>query len=321
MSEEILPDIFRVEIPLPKNPLKAVNSYFIKNKNRNLIIDTGMKHQLCIDAMDNAIKKHNIDLNKTDFFITHLHADHMGLVKYLSTKSSIIYFNKPDENILKNDHFFDRMAEFAYISGFDRESIKQAFKDHPGTKYSPKTYPDFKIIEEDYVISIGNYNLRCVETPGHTNGHTCLFESEKKLIFSGDHILGSITPNISLWSLDENPLNDYFKSLEKIKKLNIELVLPGHRQVFKDCNKRINQLLDHHEKRLDEVLTIIKQGEKTPFETAQSMSWDLSYKSWDLFPVMQKWFATSEAFAHLKHLEYLKKIKRTIRNSTIFYYF
>ena len=319
MSEEILPNIFKVDIPLPKNPLKAINSYFIKNKHRNLIIDTGMKHQLCIDAMDKAIKKHDMDLNKTDFFITHLHADHMGLVKYLASESSVIYFNKPDKDILESN-FWDKMAEFANISGFGEENVKQAFKEHPGKKYSPKTYPDFKIIKENYVIDVGDYSLRCIETPGHTKGHTCLFESEKKLFFSGDHILGSITPNISLWSLDDNPLDDYFKSLEKIKNFKIELVLPGHRHIFKDCNKRINQLLVHHEQRLDEVLTIIKQGEKTPFETAANMSWDIDCKSWDLFPVMQKWFATSEAFAHLKHLEYLKKIKRTIRNSTIFYY-
>ncbi len=320
MSEEILPDIFKVEIPLPKNPLKAVNSYFIKNRHRNLIIDTGMKHQLCIDAMDNAIKKHNIDLNKTDFFITHLHADHMGLVKYLASDSSVIYFNKPDADILKSDDFFDKMADFANISGFGRESLNQAFKDHPGTKYSPKTYPAFKIIKEDHVINIGNYSLKCLKTPGHTKGHMCLFEPEKKILFSGDHILGSITPNISLWSLDDNPLKDYFKSLEKIKLLNVSVVLPGHRHVFKDCNKRVNQLFAHHENRLDEVLTIIKQGEKNPFETAANMSWALSYNSWDLFPVMQKWFATSEAFAHLKYLKYLKKIKQTTRNSTIFYH-
>jgi glyoxylase-like metal-dependent hydrolase (beta-lactamase superfamily II) len=320
MTEEIYANIFKVEIPLPKNPLKVVNSYFIISKDRNLIIDTGMKHKLCKDAMYEAIKSHNIDLNKTDFFITHLHADHMGLVKYLASESSVIYFNEPDRALLEMDHFFDEMAKFTKVSGFDMESAKQAFKDHPGAKYSPKTYPDFKITKKNQTINIGDYSLKCIETPGHTKGHTCLFEPEKKLIFSGDHILGSITPNISLWSLDDNPLNDYFNSLEKIKKLDIELVLPGHRLVFKDCNKRINELLYHHEKRLDEVLNIIKQGEKTPFETAANMSWDIDCKSWDLFPVMQKWFATSEAFAHLKHLEYLKKIKRTIRDSTIFYY-
>ena len=41
MIECILPNIYRIEIPLPKNPLKALNSYLIKDPRRNLLVDTG----------------------------------------------------------------------------------------------------------------------------------------------------------------------------------------------------------------------------------------------------------------------------------------
>jgi len=41
MVEEILSNLYKIEIPLPKNPLKAINSYVIKNSGRNLIVDTG----------------------------------------------------------------------------------------------------------------------------------------------------------------------------------------------------------------------------------------------------------------------------------------
>jgi len=48
---EILPNLYRIEIPLPKNPLKALNAYAIKSPERNLIIDTGWNQQECMDAM------------------------------------------------------------------------------------------------------------------------------------------------------------------------------------------------------------------------------------------------------------------------------
>ena len=72
MAEEILPNIFREEIPLPQNPLKAINSYVIKEGGRFLMIDTGMNRPECLQAMQAYIKEIGVDLEKTDFFITHL---------------------------------------------------------------------------------------------------------------------------------------------------------------------------------------------------------------------------------------------------------
>ena len=84
MVEEISKNLFRAEIPLPRNPLKYTNSYIIKSADRNLIIDTGLNMQECKDAMQTALDELGIDLARTDFFITHLHADHFGLVGSLA---------------------------------------------------------------------------------------------------------------------------------------------------------------------------------------------------------------------------------------------
>ena len=80
MTEMMLPNLYRIEIPLPKNPLKALNSYLIKGDGRFLIIDTGMNREECQNAMFTALEELKVDLKKTDFFITHIHADHLGLV-------------------------------------------------------------------------------------------------------------------------------------------------------------------------------------------------------------------------------------------------
>jgi len=88
MIEELLPDLFRIEIPLPNSPLKHLNSYVIRASERNLVIDTGLNRKECLDAMETGLREIKVDLGKTDFFITHLHADHFGLVGKLVTDTS-----------------------------------------------------------------------------------------------------------------------------------------------------------------------------------------------------------------------------------------
>jgi hypothetical protein len=69
-------------------------------------------------------------------------------------------------------------------------------------------------------------------------------------------------------------------------------------------------LKDHHQRRLDEIISILEESSKTAFQVASQMSWDIICDSWDLFPVSQKWFATGEAIAHLKYLKEERIIQR-----------
>jgi glyoxylase-like metal-dependent hydrolase (beta-lactamase superfamily II) len=302
MVEEVLPTIYRIEIPLPANPLKAINSYVLRDPARNLIIDTGLNRKECRDAMKAGLAELGVDLKQTDFFITHLHADHFALVSTLATDSSTIYFNQPDADRAARGASWDDMIEYAGSNGFPQKELVAALHNHPGYKYGSKLKVPLKILKEDDTICIGEYRFRCVETPGHTMGHMCLYEPNKKILVSGDHILGDITPNIQSWSDEGNPLLSYLRSLDKVYELAVEVVLPGHRSIFRGCRERIEEIKDHHQKRADEILTILKNGSRNAFEVASEMTWDITWESWDRFPISQKWFATGEAIAHLKYL-------------------
>jgi glyoxylase-like metal-dependent hydrolase (beta-lactamase superfamily II) len=313
MIEEILANLYKIEIPLPESPLKALNSYVIKDSERNLIIDTGWNQEECMNAMQTGLKELGVDLRKTDFFITHLHADHLGLVSNLITDTSKIYFNQPDADRLKTGFLWDDFVSFARLNGYPGKEIQAVSHSHPGFKFRSKENLVFHILKEGDTISIGNYAFRCVETPGHTWGHMCLYEPNKKIFVAGDHILNDISPNIQLWSDEWNPLKEYLTSLEKVYELDIELVLPGHRSISRNCRERIQELKHHHEKRFDEVISILERGSKNAFRVASQMSWDILYDSWDLFPVSQKWFAIGEAIAHLKYLVEKGTIRREMR--------
>ena len=98
--------------------------------------------------------------------------------------------------------------------------------------------------------------------------------------------------------------------MDKVSKYDVELVLPGHRSLLGNPEKRIRELKKHHEMRAEEIVAILAEGPQNGFQVAAKMSWDITYDSWDLFPMTQKWFATGEAIAHLKYLEEQGLIQR-----------
>ncbi len=318
--EQIKDDLFRAEIPLPHNPLKATNSYIIKNDKRSLVIDTGMNRNECKEALSGAFRQLEIDLEQTDFFVTHLHADHVGLVAEFSAPGAVIYFNEPDASVLLRADLWQLVCSQAEKHGFPEGLVNQAIDSHPGQRYSPQGPVNFTMVEDGDLLSYGKYDLQCISTPGHTRGHTCLFEPRHQLFFSGDHILGDITPNISTWLEASNPLGVYFESLDRVYSLEINLVLPGHRSLIKNCRQRIDQLKEHHRLRLAEVLQIVRdRGSGSAFDIASAMTWDFAASNWEEFPLMQKWFATGEALAHVHYLEYEGKLKSGLQDNTLIF--
>ncbi|MDI6742525.1 MAG: MBL fold metallo-hydrolase [Smithella sp.] len=310
MYEQILPDLYRIIIPLPNSPLKDLNSYVIKAADRNLIIDTGFNRDVCFRAMEEGLRDLDIDLNKTDFMLTHMHSDHTGLVSRLFTDSSKVYFSRIDSSVFNENIDWQAMLDYALQNGFQLEELVKAVESHPGFKYSPKKIPEFTFLDDGSIIEIGDFQLKCILTPGHTEGHICLYEEEKQLFFSGDHVLYDITPHIESWSYETNSLKNYMESLDKVRNLPVKLVLPGHRNLFTGLAGRIDELKKHHENRAKEVLEVLGVNTMGAYDIAGGMTWDIECENWEQFPTTQKWFAVGEALAHLLYLEDQGRIKR-----------
>ncbi len=276
----------------------------------------------CEQALKEALAKLKINLENTDFFITHMHADHSGLIGKISTLKSIVYFSVEDAPYIVGtnwDKFWSEEANYAKKYGFPIDSLSKAIKKHPGYKYACKGNINSKIslIQENQILNYGGFELKCIKTPGHTKGNVCLYEPNKKIFFSSDHVLEDITPNISAAYENKNPLKEYLASLDKVYNLDVKLVLPGHRKIFSNLQKRIDELKLHHEQRLNEILNLLdKNIPKNPYDIASLMQWDIKYKNWEDFPIAQKWFAHSEALAHLLYLVGINKTK--IINKTNF---
>ncbi|MRR17592.1 MAG: MBL fold metallo-hydrolase [Deltaproteobacteria bacterium] len=317
MADEIRKGLYRIVVPLPNSPLKDLNSYVIKGDDRNLIIDTGFNRSVCYEAMQKGLAELGIDLSRTDFMLTHMHADHTGLVSRLSSATSKIFFSRIDSRVFDDDESWQPLVDFAEINGFPADELQKALNSHPGFKYSPETKPVFTLIDDGDVIECGGYRLQCIATPGHTQGHICLYERDRKIFFSGDHILFDITPHIESWAYATNSLADYIASLDKVYDLPVDLVLPGHRNFLGNLKDRIDELKIHHRERADEVMDVLDNKTMNAYEIAGGMTWDIDCETWADFPIAQKWFATGEAIAHLRYLEGEGRIVRNAGQKVI----
>ncbi|MDR5658688.1 MBL fold metallo-hydrolase [Serpentinicella sp. ANB-PHB4] len=320
MLKKLYENIYLNEIPLPKSPLKGLNSYIITSEDRNLIIDTGFSHPEVEASFMKGIKELGLDLNKTDLLVTHLHSDHTGLAAKLHKEGMKVYAGSIDGKLINEmttNQYWERFNDYKVM--FDLEKDNVSFDNHPGYLYCPKDPINFEYLEENDTLKIGNYTFEILNIPGHTPGHIALYEKEHKLFFCGDHILGKITPNITFWGFDEEILSVYFESLKKVYDYKIDYLFTAHREIIRDHKKRIDELLEHHQMRLEEILNIIKDHKTSVRDTAAKMHWELRCNGWDEFPSPQKWFATGEAMAHLEHLVAIKKATKTVENEVLYY--
>ncbi|SHN62729.1 MBL fold metallo-hydrolase [Desulfitobacterium chlororespirans] len=318
MIREIYPHIYLNEIPLPHNPLKTLNSYIVLAGDRPLILDTGFDLEACKSAFMEGVEELQIDLKKTDLVLSHMHVDHTGLADFLAEQGCQVYIGKKDGILLNNYRTSPGliMSELNKVLnlGGEMNSTEKAIFDT-----TPKKPLVYTPLNEGDCLETGLYQWEVINIPGHSPGHIGLYERKHKLFFGGDHILNEITPNITFFHYKIDSLGNFIRSLEKIRRYDIEQVFPAHRSLIANHRQRIDELTAHHQERLVEIAEILGDGKKTVGQTAARMHWELRYNSWDDFPLAQKWFASGEAMAHLEHLVHKGEVRRVNHDGEAYY--
>jgi len=306
MAEQIVPGLWRLEIPLVGNPLKNLNSYLITGE-RNLLIDTGFNQIPCREAMELQLRKIGVELDRTDIFLTHLHSDHTGLSGFLHRDGCRVFIGALDGRRIveyAGDQKWHRIYEGYIRDGFTREQMETLWNTNPAKMAGPGPAVPYTWLEDGTTLTYGGRTLRCVQTPGHTPGHMCLYDGENRVLFSGDHVLFHITPNICRWDGVPDSLGDYLSSLDKVRDLPVELLLPAHRQETGELKQRVEELQEHHAHRIAEAFHTVRETPGlTAYEIAGRMHWSIRSRNWEEFPLTQKYFAVGEALAHLDYLE------------------
>lgn len=299
------PDVYRIRVVLPDNPLQYLNAYVIKGKSENLVIDTGFNRPECREALCRGLEELGIDLRHTSLFLTHLHADHTGLVGFFAKAGCPIYMHPVDYQYLvdSEDGSTWKAAEDNFMrEGMPPEEIKSQFSNQART-FSPDPHFPINAVADGDVLHLAGCELTVIHTPGHTPGLCCLYMPKEKIFFTSDHILFDITPNIQVWYHMKQALQRYLESLKKVKDLPVSQALPAHREGDTSVVGRIDELLAHHDRRLREVLRLAAEyPHSTAYEITPHMTWSMRGKPWKDFPPTQKWFALGETLSHVEYL-------------------
>lgn len=324
MVEEIFKNIYRIGVPLKGNPLKELNSYFIRGFESDLLIDTGFRMPECEEALLAGLAELKSDPLRRDVYVTHLHADHSGMADKFVGEGRSIYISEIDlayNRYWSGAQYADKEVRFLE-EGFTKEMLDILATSSPASIYIMKDWslPCIKVVKNGDVLSVGDYDLEVIFTPGHTPGNTMLWNEKNQIMFSGDNILFDITPNITFWETAKDSLGDYLETLEKSKKYPVKITFPGHRKTG-DYHARIEELLKHHEIRIAEAYErVCQEPGLNATEIAGKMSWRIRSSTWEDFPLVQKRFAVGEAMAHLDYLMQRNKITRKKENGTWHYY-
>ena len=305
MIEELYPNIYRIGVPLPGNPLKELNSYFIKGKESDLLIDTGFRREPCLKALQEGLDELGSDPARRDVLLTHLHSDHTGLADLIVGKYRRVYIHETDLALLRRFRE-TTLPEFRYqrfiSEGFSRELLEEMYRTNPAmTEAMDSTACTFVPLRDGDRIPAGGYMLETLSVPGHTPGNCMFYLRNEQILFSGDHVLFDITPNITYWPAVADSLGDYINSLKRYIDLPVKMTFPGHRHTG-DYRGRVEELLVHHVRRLSEAYALVQENPGlNACEIAGLMKWKIRAASWDTFPVVQKWFAVGECLAHLDY--------------------
>jgi len=307
--EQVCDGLWSIPVPM-LGPLRYVSVYAFALDGGGLgLIDAGWESDEGWAALTSGLA--SIGGSVADvrgLLVTHLHFDHLGLAERVRQASGAWMAMHPaDAAVVASPSHRDAASfaasEVAFLVSLGAASDEAVADVGPVERLAPFTstaIPDL-LLEDGDIADLPGWSLRAVHTPGHTPGHLCFAEERTGLLFSGDHVLPRITPNIST-TFDglADPLRDYLAALGRIGEHEPEEVLPAHEWRFRGLSERTAAIQGHHEHRLAELLNAIRRHPgSTPWQLAAHLTWS---RPWEQYERRMRIFAVTETDAHLRLL-------------------
>jgi glyoxylase-like metal-dependent hydrolase (beta-lactamase superfamily II) len=308
-GERVLPGVFRLRLPLPWPGVPHCNAWAVEAGDGFVLFDTGMQQPGSLNDLERALQMCGLRLEDTKLVVcTHAHSDHCGQAATIVERVGCELWMHPSHELMTRmvedpQAVLARRLEVARQSGVPESALRryeeQRGKLEPGI--AGPIAPDRDLLDG---VTVGTDLGEWVayETPGHSPSHVCLFQPERRLLISGDHLLGRISLYFE-FGYSPDPVGEFLSSLNVVERLGARLCLAGHGRTFSDVQAHIAGNRKLVEQQLQSALEAVAEDEPTAFEVvAQAHGESLSQQN-------AHWLL-SQTLGYLTHLESIGSVRR-----------
>ncbi|MBU0494156.1 MAG: MBL fold metallo-hydrolase [Chloroflexi bacterium] len=284
---ELIPNLYCLSLPTPF-PCGPINVYLAAGAGPLTLVDTGPLTSWTWAALEHALAEHGTtvaDIQRV--IVTHAHIDHFGLAARIARTAKgggaeVFALNSSRPRLEAHVTEWQQRADF-YGATLRRGGVPAEMAE--GTvglavgdlaRYA-EAVPAVTPLVDGEGLRLAGRDWLVLHTPGHAIGHMCLYQPEARLLLSGDHLIQHISSNpvIDLPAPGETErprsLVLYLQSLRRVADLDVSVALPGHGEPITDHRALIAQRFQHHEARMDRMLTAMDSRSCTAYEITQAM--------------------------------------------------
>ena len=302
-ADRVLPGLWRLRLPLPWPGVPHVNAFAIAAGSGVVLVDTGMHEPGALGQLELALEQAGLSLEHVRLLVcTHAHSDHYGQAAPIVEAAGCELWMHPNHEHMTRaardpDRQLERRIEVALQSGVPSSALERyrEARKGQGVGIADVVAPDRDLLPGVEVeTDLGAWQV--YETPGHAPSHVVLHQPERRLLLSGDHILGRVSLYYD-FGYTPDPAGEFLSSLDTVSELDVDLVLAGHGRPVRDAPGLIAANRSAVGERVGRVRRAITAEPLTPYEIVPKL-----LEVDDLTPMLLNW-GLSETLCYLRHLE------------------
>ena len=313
---EVAAGVFELRLPIPFED-GLVNVFVFTDGKEADLLDCGMNSDESLEAIHRALEHLGVKRLRR-LMVTHIHPDHYGAAGSLAGGDGLadLYIHRLEVPLVhpryvELEHLVEEVRHYLLVNGVPADEAEVLSNSQRALSQVVKTADPSVQLDGAETVQMGTRHLRVEWTPGHSPGHICLYEAADGLLFAGDHILPELSPNIGLHPQSTpDPLHEYLEGLRRMASREPNLVLPAHGRPFSQIAQRVDALVSHHQRRLDQVVEILGRREKSGWQVAL----DLWGPRDNLY---EKRLALQEGLAHLQALAVEGQVGKTVTPESV----
>jgi glyoxylase-like metal-dependent hydrolase (beta-lactamase superfamily II) len=307
-GERVIPGLWRLRLPLPWPGVPHCNAWAIASGSGIVLVDTGMHQPDSMAQLERALDQVNLRLEHIRLVVcTHAHSDHWGQAAPIRERAGCEFWMHPNhEHAVRTaedpDLAVARRIEVGRQSGVPEDALRR-YADRARALPSgiaAAIEPDRDLVPGvSLETDLGTWSV--LETPGHAPSHVCLFQPERRMLISGDHVLGRISLYYDYgWTPD--PVGEFIASLDAVDRLDARLALSGHGRPFVDVHGHIEGNRKLVRQRVDRTTAALASGRKTAVQITPDV-YDEPLTEYNAGWLLQ------QTLCYLRHLELLGRVE------------